>query len=238
MDETRSAKFASEVRACLISGPGLPGRLVLASGMAGGIVLGGFLVALPAMINPLVVTAGADVTQFMFLAGTLLGLLHGSVLGVLGRSADMSRRRAAAAAIAGLIWAIPAVLVSFMITLWISISRWAIAVHQPFLIGGAALGWVAGAVVCGWCAREAWRAVSNAVQRWPERRWGAVLGITTFTVLLVALVIIRPEIWWTNARVSAAGAALLALGITIWAALPVEVVLLHLAMRHRHLQSA
>jgi hypothetical protein len=199
--------------------------------MAGGLIMGGFLVALGTLLDELTVTAAPAVTRLAFVAGMLLGLVHGSVLGVLGRPDDMPRREAMASALAGALWAIPAALIALYVTLWLSITRWAFVVEQPFLIAGVLLSWLFGLAVLLWFGRELLRAGRAALRRWPERRRGTVVIGFTFVALLVTLVATRPTIWWTDERVSAAGAALLAFGITVWAMMPLEVLVLRLFRR-------
>jgi len=232
MTSATATPFADALKRRVTTGPGAPGRLVIGSTLAGGLIMGGFLVALSTLVDELAVTAGPEVTRLAFAAGLLLGLVHGSVLGVLGRPDDMSRREAMASALAGAMWAVPLALIAFYLTLWLSVTRWAFVVAQPFLIAGVLLSWIFGLAIVLWFGRELGRAVRFAVRRWPERRSGGAIIALTFVALLVALVALRPEIWWTDERVSAAGAVLLAFGITVWAAIPLEVLALRL-IRHR-----
>jgi hypothetical protein len=199
--------------------------------MAGGILLGGFLIAVATLFDELAVAAAPEVTQIAFAAGTVLGFVHGSVIAVLGRPSDMPKRDALASVMAGALWSIPAVFVGFFITLWLSMTRYAFVARQPLLITGVLVSWLVGVVVCGWFFVQLWRAAKNAIGRWPERAWGTALILLTFVALYALLALKRPEIWWTSERMSAAGAAIFAFGITIWAALPLEVLLLHAIRR-------
>jgi hypothetical protein len=206
---------------------------VIASTVAGGLLLGGYLVALGTLARELAVTGAPAVTLIAFVGGSLLGLVHGAVLGVIGRPDGMSRQDAVADVLTGALWVVPIALASLVVTLWLSITRWAFVVRQPFLIAGVILSWLVGLAALVWFARELWGTARTAVRRWPERRRGAALIGATFIALLAILVATRPEIWWTDERVSIAGAAVLAFGITVWAALPLEVLALHLMRRRQ-----
>jgi hypothetical protein len=223
---TRSS-LTADVRTCLATRLGEPGRFVVGSTVAGGLTLGGFLVAAATFSNELAVTAAPQVTQIAFAAGVILGWVHGSVLGYLGRPDGMRPREGTASVIAGAIWSVPAVLAAYFVTLWLSMTRWSFVVEQPFLIAGVILSWILGVSVCAWFAQELLRTARTAMKRWPERRYGVAAIFATFVVLLVILVARQPELWWTEERVSVAGAVILAFGITVWAALPLEVWLLH-----------
>ena len=80
-----SVSLAAEVLTHATSGLKQPGRVALAAALGGGLLLGGFLVALATLFEQRVVTGASEVAPIAFTIGTLLGLVHGSVLGYLGR---------------------------------------------------------------------------------------------------------------------------------------------------------
>jgi hypothetical protein len=201
--------------------------------MTGGLFFGGFLVALPTLLDRTLVPTVPAITQILFVFGSALGLVHGSLLGYLGRPNGMTRAQAVASLIAGLLWAVPCIAISFWITLWISISRWSLESGTPILIAGVGFAWLVAIAISAWCTREIWHATGTAVGRWQDRRLGTLLAALTFAVMAVLFVARRPEIWWSDVQVSLVGALVLALGLTLWAALPLEVLALHLFHRHR-----
>jgi hypothetical protein len=233
MESDTTVRLTTQIRRSLTSELGAPGRVVLTSAMTGGLFFGGFLVALPTLLDRTLVPTVQAITQVLFVFGVLLGLLHGSLLGYLGRPSDMTRRRAIGSVIAGALWAVPCLAISYWITLWISISRWSLESGTPILIGGVGFAWLVAFAISAWCTREVWRATGNAVGRWQDRRLGTLLAALTFAVMAVLFIARRPEIWWSDVQVSLVGAIVLALGLTLWAALPIEVLLLHVFHRHR-----
>jgi len=70
-----------------------------------------------------------------------------------------------------------------------------------------------------------------AWQRWPDLRIASIVISVVFAVLATVFVTSHPQIWWTDVRVTGAGALILALGATIWIALPVVVA--GLSLMHR-----
>jgi hypothetical protein len=214
--------------------PGLPGRVLAASTMAGGIFFGGILVAASTWFDQLVAASVIVISPVMFAGGTVLGAIHGGVLGYVGRPASMPSGAATGSLFSGAIWVIPGVLLSLATALGIAASRWSMISTQPLVVAGAFLTWLVGVGISVWCTIEVSQVLSNALSRWPERRPGVPLALIIFVVLVSAFVIVRPEIWFTDLRVSPAGAVVLALGLTLWVAVPVEVVLLHFVHRPRH----
>ena len=103
----------------------------------------------------------------------------------------------------------------------------------PIQIGSAA-AWVAGIAISAWGAVEGWRAFRATYDRWNESASGTILLSVTFALLAYAFTRTNPEIWGTDVRVVGVGAVILAFGATIWIALPVVAVTLHLLKRWRN----
>jgi hypothetical protein len=94
-------------------------------------------------------------------------------------------------------------------------------------VAATGIGWLVFLALGAWATVEGLEGLRGAMIRWPERRPGVPLVLTVFVTLLALFVWRRPEIWFTDLRVSALGAAFLALGATVWIALPVVVFVLH-----------
>ncbi len=151
---------------------GMPGTILLTWIVAGGILAGGFLVAYAGVTertsgHALFYTAGA-----LYLVGAGAGLVLGGAIGMLGRPAQMTMRGAFRDQMTGLLYALPAVVIAFMVAGWIAMTMLAIhlarigpllGVSVAYLIG---FGIVAVAVRQGWFGtREAWRRFRDALQK-------------------------------------------------------------------------
>lgn len=218
--EPRSSLFQTLVQGAT----GEPGRLLLSWGMAGGIVAGGMFVSLAVLGGSGSHLSGVPI---LFLLGALAGVVHGSLLAVAGRPADQSCLQAVRDLSFASLCLFPALVLAWVITAWISFSH-------AFMITGnwpgvlvAAFAWVLGLGVCFWAGSEGCTAVGRSYERWPESRSGSLLLAVVLAALILWFLLQRPEIWGTELRVNGIGAVLLAFGATIWIALPVVVVALH-----------
>jgi hypothetical protein len=206
---------------------GLAGRVALSWSVAGGVAAGGFLLILSTAMGS-GSGAGIPITSTaLFAVGAVAGFVHGAILGLASRPPGVSH----ASSVRGLewaaLWAIPALLVAWVATLWLAMTTVALTTGRFSILLGAAIGWIFGLGALAWAAVEGRSALGHALRRWPERRAGSVLVSLTFATLLVAFVATRPEIWWTDLQVSGFGAVLLALGATFWIVIPVVIVVLH-----------
>jgi hypothetical protein len=216
----------------------LPGRLEVAWAMAGGIVAGGPLVASIMLSGRASSSMLMTITSVLFVIGGALGLVHGAVLGYLGREQDCSGHRAVQSLVMGVFVAVPALLLAWFIALWIGLTAAALSLRWYALLAIVAVGWVTGGVICFWGAWQGWRALGNMLERWPEHRAGIVILAVVFVFLLVSFLVWQPEVWWTELRVTGVGAVLLAVGVTVWVAAPATAFMLWLTHRHAPLHGS
>jgi len=210
----------------------LPGRLEVAWAMAGGIVAGGPLVASIMLSGRASSSMLMTITTVLFVIGGALGLVHGAALGYLGREADCTGPRAVQSLVLGVFVAVPALVLAWLIALWISLTAAAVSLRWWALLAIVAVGWLTGGVICFWGAWQGWRALGNMLERWPQHRAGIVILAVVFVFLLVSFLVWQPEVWWTELRVTGVGAVLLAVGVTIWVAAPATALMLWLTHRH------
>jgi len=197
-------------------GIGLPGQTVIALTVSGGMLLGGFTVALMTLLGRLSGGGLLLSSTGLFLLGSFLGGLHGVALGYLGREPGSDGRRALLSEARSLLYAMPALAVAWPFTSWIAmsaVSRYTGKLDLQILSG---LSWLAGLAVLTWAATVAWKAARNAYTRWPERRPGTVLVAATFVALGVLLLGTRPELWGMRLRLTPIAAALTAAAAAIW----------------------
>lgn len=214
--------------------PGFVAWMVVAWSMAGGILLGGVYVAFLTSTSRMSTVGQIPVMTLFFATGSLLGLLHGSILGYLGRPRDVDRATALRGLALGALGAVPGLAVAWVLTLWIGITGASRATRGLLPVVGIALGWVGGAAICYLAVRQGWQAARATLERWADARLGGSLLAGAFLLLSAAFLVVKPEIWFTEVRVTRAGAVLLALGATVWIGGPLVVLTLKL-LRNRSL---
>jgi hypothetical protein len=213
---------------------GAPGRVVASWTGGGAVFIGGFLAAGVGLIQqPSMVMAYAS-ALFLGMVGAAAGFVHGSALAYLGRPPGMKTSAVLADIARGAIWSLPVLAFALILAPIIALGPAAVVTRQPLLIGAAAIAAMFGALTLAWAIAEGWRAARQATDRWPEHRWGLPLVFATLALLLILFETQRPAIWWTDIRVTYLGAVLLALGATLWLAIPVEYAGLHFLHRWQH----
>jgi hypothetical protein len=204
-----------------VSNTGLPCRVALACGIAGG--LGAEMVVVGAAAargEGAMAAADPVVTTLCFGVGAGLGLLHGMLLGYIGRPQGMSPIAALRGIGLGGVTLLLLALPAWVVALWVSLTFPALGEGRVGLSLLAMAGWGVSLCVGIWAIEEVLAAVGHAVQRWPERRPGLVLIAVTFASTLTACALVRPEIWFTDLRVTRVGAIFLGAGATIWLGIP------------------
>jgi hypothetical protein len=205
----------------LARGIGLHGWVMVTCAMAGGLVLGGVVVGVMTTIGRMTGHALFLVSTSLFVIGAFLGLMHGSILGFFGRSDGVTPRRARQDLGIATLYAIPGLAVAWLLTIWISMTVVARSVGRVGTHLGVLAGWVGGLAVIGVAAFLGYRALANAYARWPDRRIGTVLVMSTFGALVVLFLAEQPKLWGLHLQVTEVGAVLLAIGATLWIAGPI-----------------
>lgn len=208
----------AEERASL--GLGTAGRTALALSVAGGVVLGGVVLALLAASGQMRSSHLLVVGTTLYLAGALLGFLHGAVLGYFGRDDGVDtrawRRQIARAAaysplpLAGG-WAISG---------WMATTAGNLLYGNPWLLIGTGFGLAGGAFILGVAARCAWAALRIAYGRWPQRVAGTFIVAGAYGVLALAFMGV-PAAAFGGLVPTSLGAVLAAGALTTWVVGPV-----------------
>jgi len=208
---------------------GLHGRMAVLGAMAGGVALGGVLVGAMTLAGRLSGHGIFETATALFIVGAFIGLLHGTVLGYLGRPAGVTPRKALGDLARAILFAIPGLSVAWLASIWVAMTLIAAYTGRPGALVGAAVGWVGAGAILAVATVHAWRALKNAFARWPERRPGTVIAAGSFAALLLTFLADRPEIWGLRLRLTETGAVLLAALLAIWVAGPVVTLALRLA---------
>ncbi len=208
---------------------GLHGRVAVLSAMAGGVALGGVLVAAMTLTGHLSGDGLFLSATALFIIGALVGLVHGVALGFFGRPAGTSARTAARQLVLAALYAVPGLALAWLVAVWVAMTLVAYYTGHIAALVGVALGWVAAAVILSAWSVSALRALRNAFARWPERRVGTLLVGASLAALLVIFLADRPELWGLRLRVTEIGAVLLAVFLSLWVAGPLVTLSLKLA---------
>ncbi|CAN5871290.1 hypothetical protein BH23GEM9_BH23GEM9_28710 [soil metagenome] len=210
---------------------GLSGRVAVSWTLGGGLVVGGFLVALMTLAGKLSGSGLLLAAASLYIIGAVFGFIHGAALGYFGRPTDVTAKEAWGRIGMAALYALPALIVGFLAAGWIAMTSVALYIGKPLPMVGVAVGWLVGLVVVVVAALSGWQALRNAYARWPERQLGTVLVATTFAALLVVFMADRPELWGLRLRVTEVGAVLLAAVGAFWIAGPVVTIALRLRTR-------
>lgn len=209
-------------------GIGLHGRVVVTWATAGGILLGGVLVALMTLTGRLSGHGLFYTASGLFVIGAVIGLAHGLALGFFGRTKGTDPRRAAGEMGRAAMYAIPALAVGWLVTIWVAMSMPALYLDRWLPLVGIGVAWAGALAFVAAATAYGFRALRNAWARWPQRRPGTALVAASFAALLVMFLADRPEIWGLRLRVTETGAVLLAAFVTFWVVGPAVTLALRL----------
>ena len=225
--ETTSAVPGTE----LPRGIGLTGRVAVSWAVAGGVLLGGFLVALLTLTGRMTANGLLISSTLLFTLGGAAGFLHGAALGYLGRGPETTRRQALAALALAALYTIPMMAAGWVATGWIAMTVGALYKHTALAFVGTAIGWAAGLAILTVAAMLGIQALRAAYARWADAPLGTLVVAAAFAGLLVTTLASRPTVWGIGLRVTEAGAVILSLVLALWVVGPV--VTLALAIMRR-----
>lgn len=198
---------------------GLVGQVATSWGVAGGL-LASVVVTVHVLLGQLSSSLGFLTTTLFYVAGSLVGFLHGGILGYLGRPADVSRGQALRRLALAALYAVPIMLAGWVVAMVLALSAASVLAGRTIALIVSLAGWVAAVALLAWAAVETRAAVGHLCRRWPgARALLAALGLA-FLALLPMFIISRPRIWIVGLEPSATAAGLMAAGATLWIAGP------------------
>jgi hypothetical protein len=215
----------------LTLGLGTVGKLAVSWAVAGGILVGGILVAGMTLAGQLSGFGLLLTATGLFVVGGVLGFIHGGLLGWLGRPATESRRQALASLGMGAVYAVPALLVSWLVAGWIAMTTVALYAGKVAGLIGSGIAWLIGAALLVVAVEHGWSAVRRLYAGWSNARVASLLVAALYGGLLAVFLAERPQLWGLQVQVTPVGAVLLATAATLWLAGPV--VALSLALLDR-----
>jgi hypothetical protein len=215
----------------LTLGLGTAGKLAVSWAVGGGILVGGFLVAGMTLAGQLSGFGLLLTATGLFAVGGVLGFIHGGLLGWLGRLPTESRRQALASVGMGAVYALPALMVSWLVAGWIAMTTVALYSGKVAGLIGSGIAWLIGAALLVLAAEQGWSAIRRLYAAWSNARVASLLVAALYGGLLAVFLAERPQLWGLSVQVTTVGAVLLATAATLWLAGPV--VALSLALLDR-----
>ncbi len=212
-------------------GIGLTGRVALSWAVAGGILVGGFMVAGLTLGGRMSANGLLITSTLLFTVGGLAGFIHGGALGYLGRSPETTRKQALTALALAALYTIPFMAAGWVATGWIAMTVVSLYARTATAYIGMMIGWGAGLAVLATAVVLGWRALRAAYARWADAPIGTVLVAASFGGLVVNLVATRPMLWGLGLQVTEVGAIILSALIALWVVGPLVTVALVLVRR-------
>lgn len=214
---------------------GLVGQMATSWGLAGGLLAAAVSGVL--MITGRVsASIGFLTATLYFVAGWLIGFLHGGIVGYMGRPVHVSRLLALKRLGLAVLYAAPSLILGWCLAVCLTVGAVGVVGDRPALLAFALVGVGGLLAALGWAVVEARIALEHLGHRWPGS--GAVLALlgVTFVALLPFFLVLRPEIWFLGLRPTPPLAALMAAAAALWIGGPLLVVglLLVRAWRRRH----
>jgi hypothetical protein len=197
--------------------------------LAGAMAAGGFVVVL-LLAGRLHPDALAITTGLLVSVGAWLGLVHGFVLGILGRPEREPPPRVREIVLAGF-GAAAAWCTGMIGSLWLGMSTVVALSGRPLGWIGLLSGAAATTLILLVASVLGWRALSTAFTRWPNHGLGSWLVVGTFIVLTASLLAVRPALPGTHVQLTVAGTLIAAALATLWLALPAIALLLSFVPR-------
>lgn len=194
---------------------GLVGQVATAWGVAGGLAAS-IVVALNMLLEQLSSSLGFLTTSVFFVAGSVIGYLHGGIVAYLGRPAAVDRRLALHRLALAALYALPSMIAGWVVAMVLTLSVASLLAGHTLALAVSSLGWLAAAGVLVWTVVETRRAVANLCRRWPGARALMATLVLAFLALLPVFMVTRPDVWVVGVKPSATTAGFMALGATLW----------------------
>jgi hypothetical protein len=204
-----------------------PASLAAAWTLAGGIA-GGLLVAALILDQRIHTDAALLLAGGLGLIGSVLGTVHGAILGHLARDRDIYTGQRFARAVLYMTVMVGAIGLAVMLSLWLALSAMlAVAGHAWGRLAFTGVLACSGTIVV-WATYLGWRALDCAYLRWPDHRIGIRLVLGAFALLTLLALGLRPAIPGTELRLTAAASIVFAAVATLWIATPAVVMMLRM----------
>ncbi len=208
---------------------GLTGQVAAGWGVGGGLVACGVVTG--HMVAGNLSSSMAMLTATLFYGvASILGFLHGGLLGYAGRPAPESRLRALRHLALALLYAIPLLVVGWVVGMLMVMATMGYLTGRLGTLVVGLVGWLAALGLLAWAWVATMEALRNLLRRWPAARALLVALGLGFLMLLPLFLATRPAIWGLGIRPTRTAAAIMALAATAWIGGPLTTLVL-LAVR-------
>ncbi len=194
----------------------LPAAVAISWSLAGGMLFSGAAVVALLVTNRMSGHLLLMASASLFAIGAVVGMVHGVILGILGRPEGTTPRQARAAMVHGLLYLVPALLLGWMIAGWVAAMPIALTGGHAVAAVISGLAWIGMGLTVYFAGSTGLHALTFAYRRWPDRVPGTVMVAATLIALVVAFAVEPPTIWFTDIRLTMPGAMLLALAASFW----------------------
>jgi hypothetical protein len=143
----------------------LTGHLVVGGTVSTGLLFGGYGVGILGLTGQTSGHALLVTSLGLFLIGAVVGLTLSALAGVLGRNAGVTLEAAGWQVLKGVLYALPATLISAMLAGWIAMAVVALYLGKTAPLVGSALAALIAATIMVATARLTWETVLNATRR-------------------------------------------------------------------------
>jgi hypothetical protein len=199
---------------------------------AGGTAAGG-LVAVLLLLGRIHPDGSLAIAMLLASAGAVLGLIHGVVLGYVGRHVAVEQPLRPRDHVFGVLAAGGAIAAAVLLAQWLVLSAVLLRAGSPWGWLALGVGATAAAVIGVWATILGWRSLERAYLDWADHRLGAGLLAGSFAVLWIVFLVLRPAIPGTRLQLPAAGWLIVSVLATIWVATPAVVLALRAGRRTR-----
>jgi len=178
----------AQVRDFLTRQLGFEGKLTVSWTVAGGVLFGGFAVAVMTLMGRMSGQGLFVTSAVLFLMGAAFGFIHGGVLGFLGRDESVDAAQVLGEIARAVLYSIPALAVAWAVAGWIALTVVARFLDTPPAFLGVGIGWLLGLVLLAGAVGYGIRGFRQAFRRWPDRVAGTTLvalGYLALTVLFL-----------------------------------------------------
>lgn len=159
------SRWADTFRTTFYGPEGAGGRVVLSWVLAGGICGGGLLVGALALLGRGSPGLHLLLTPVLFLVGSVLGVAHGFILALAGRSESATRAETARRGLIAVGVSLLLLPLSWLISSSIAVgTALRVELRASWLVVSLG-GTFVGLLVCAWALVEGWRMVSAAARR-------------------------------------------------------------------------
>ena len=204
---------------------GLVGQVAASWGLAGGL-LAAVVVTLHTLAGNVSSSFGFVTTTVSFVAGSLIGYLHGGIFAYLGRPPEVDRKTAIRRLALAAVYAIPTMLGGWLVAMVLAMSAASYLAGRPGVMALSMVGWIVTLGVAAWAVAETRAALSHLVLRWPAARALLAAMALAFLALVPLFLATRPEVWVVHVRPTGTTAVFMALVAAVWILGPLGALLI------------